>query len=101
FVPVWVAAGVEKTDVSNQSCPGPTLPKIFGSPVMFGRCVFPGACRLVALVVKSRGVPDCTNRMPVTCQPSSAHLAGPCSFCAKGICQTKLAAKQFIPSKPA
>src|SRR5262245_15678255 len=71
------AAGGEKTDVSNQSWPGPALPNTVGVPLTFGRCVLPGAWRLVPSAVKLIGRPDCAVKNPLTCQPPRMWLATP------------------------
>ena len=42
----------EKIDVSNHNLPGPMLPSTAGVPPTLGRCVFPGACRLLPFAVK-------------------------------------------------
>ena len=52
------ACGAWKTDVSNQSCPGPTAPSTAGVPLTFGRCVLPGAFSVALLIVIAIGDPD-------------------------------------------
>ena len=82
-VPNVLAAGDVNTDVSNHwryVLSGLIVFTISASPVWFGRCVLSGVLSAALLIVMSSGWPDCSDRMPETCQPPSTQCRTPASL---------------------